>query len=45
MVRASGKVSQEVLEKLEPFCRWGISVSRDTVDGVHEIRACILDNM
>ena len=43
--RASVKVAYEVLDTLELWYIWGRSISRKTVDGVHDNREVILHHM
>ena len=44
-VRSAGKLVDEVINTLEHWCTWGITIARETVEGVHDIRAGILHNM
>ena len=43
--RAAVKVLDEVIDTLEHWCRWDISIARETVEGVHYIRVGILHNI
>ena len=44
-VRGSRKVADDVVDILELCFVWGSSITRETFDGVHDIRAGILHNM
>ena len=43
--KLSIKAADEVLGTLEHWCKWDSIISRETIDGVHEIRAVILHNI
>ena len=45
MARESCKVADEVIEILKIYCRWGSSIYRETVDGIHNIMAGIFYNI
>ena len=44
-VRAFVKVSNKMLDTLELWCRWVISISREMVDCIHDISVGKLHNM
>ena len=44
-MREACRLMDEVLDTLECWYIWVISIARDTVEGVHEIREDILNNM
>ena len=41
----SGQVAYEVIDPLGRWCIWVISITPETVDNVHEIRAGVFHNM